>query len=67
MYSGMQLRHLTFTGPSKDPAHIEFTSGLNLIYGPSQTGKSSIFDSIHFVLRRDHNQKALYEIPQHEG
>jgi len=63
----MQLRHLTFTGPSKEPADIEFTSGLNLIYGPSQTGKSSIFDSIDFVLGRDHNQKPLKEIPQHEG
>jgi len=63
----MQLRHLTFTGPSKEPADIDFTSGLNLIYGPSQTGKSSIFDSIDFVLGRDHNQKPLKEIPQHEG
>lgn len=67
MFSGMQLRHLSFTGPAKTVAHVEFGAGLNLIYGYSNTGKSSIFDAIDFILGRDHKKKPLKEIPEHEG
>lgn len=67
MYSGMELRHLSFTGPHKPTAMLEFVSGLNIIYGSSNTGKSSIFDAIDYVLGRDEKTKPLKEIPEHEG
>lgn len=60
----MEIRFIVFAGPSKESAEIEFGSGLNLIYGPSNTGKSSVLDGIDFMLGAD---KPLKELPEHEG
>jgi uncharacterized protein YoxC len=60
----MHFTHLVFQGPHKAPAKIEFGLGLNLIYGPSNTGKSSILDAIDFMFGRD---SALKELPEHDG
>lgn len=60
----MEIRFICFRGPNKSPAEIEFGSGLNLIYGPSNTGKSSVLDGIDFMLGRD---SSLKELPEHEG
>lgn len=60
----MILRHLTFTSPVKQPATVEFQAGFNLIYGASNTGKSSILDAIDFMFGR---ASALKEIPEHSG
>ncbi len=46
----LTLRHLCFTGPRKPAAGIEFHSGLNVIYGASETGKSFILEAIDFML-----------------
>ncbi|WP_140323958.1 AAA family ATPase, partial [Vibrio parahaemolyticus] len=45
----MELRFLAFTGPKKETASVSFGPGLNIIYGPSNTGKSSIVDAIDFM------------------
>ena len=63
MNPNIQLVHLTFIGPRVEPATIDFGPGLNLIYGPSNTGKSSIFDAIDFMLGRS---RKLKEIPEHD-
>jgi hypothetical protein len=60
----MELRFLTFTGPNKAAAEITFKSGLNILYGPSNTGKSSIVDAIDFMFGRE---RLLVEKPEHEG
>lgn len=60
----MHFTHLVFRGPRKDPAKIEFRLGLNLIYGPSDTGKSSILDAIDFMFGRT---RKLKELPEHDG
>lgn len=60
----MHFTHLAFLGPRKAPAIIEFGLGLNLIYGPSNTGKSSILDAIDFMFGRT---RALKELPEHDG
>jgi hypothetical protein len=60
----MHFTHLVFRGPQKAPAAIEFGLGLNLIYGPSQTGKSSILDAIDFMFGRT---RLLKELPEHDG
>lgn len=62
--SSMMLRHICFTGPKADNAELEFGPGLNLIYGASNTGKSSLLDAIDFMLGRE---SQLKEIPEHEG
>lgn len=60
----MHFTHLIFRGPRKTPAVIEFGLGLNLVYGPSNTGKSSILDAIDFMFGRT---RALKELPEHDG
>ncbi|WP_051357842.1 AAA family ATPase [Leisingera caerulea] len=60
----MNFRHLCFTGPRKKPAVIEFSDGLNIVFGPSNTGKSSILDAIDFMMGRE---RKLKEIPEHVG
>ncbi|WP_093983463.1 AAA family ATPase [Shewanella algae] len=60
----MEIRFIVFAGPLKESAEIEFGSGLNLIYGPSNTGKSSVLDGIDFMLGAE---KPLKELPEHEG
>ena len=47
---GLRIRHLTFIGPVRPPATMEFGPGLNVIYGASDTGKSFIVDSIDYML-----------------
>lgn len=60
----MEIRFIVFVGPTKESAEIEFGSGLNLIYGPSNTGKSSVIDGIDFMLGAE---TPLKELPEHEG
>ncbi|HIF9104184.1 TPA: AAA family ATPase [Photobacterium damselae] len=60
----MELRFIAFTGPKKETASVSFGPGLNIIYGPSNTGKSSIVDAIDFMFGRD---RKLKEKPEHEG
>lgn len=60
----MEIRFIVFAGPLKESAEIEFGSGLNLIYGPSNTGKSSVLDGIDFMLGKE---RPLKELPEHEG
>jgi hypothetical protein len=47
---GLTLRHLAFTGEGRKVAHVDFQPGLNVIYGASNTGKSSIAKSLDFML-----------------
>lgn len=43
------IRKLTVSGGGHQDSIIEFTDGLNLIIGPSNTGKSLIMDCIDYV------------------
>lgn len=45
----LQLRKILFRGP-KDEANLQFTSGVNVICGASDTGKSFLAESIDFML-----------------
>lgn len=48
--NGFQLRKLRVGGPGVEPAEVPFESGLNVISGASDTGKSYIFQCINFML-----------------
>ena len=58
------IRHLCFTGPRKEPAQLSFGSGLNVIHGASETGKSFILETIDFMLG---SSKPLRDIPERVG
>jgi hypothetical protein len=46
----MQLRFLHISGPDTEPATVDFVAGLNVINGPSNTGKSYILRVIDYML-----------------
>lgn len=50
LHARMHLSSLRVLGPSQPLAEVSFSSGGNLISGPSNTGKTYIFDAIWFVL-----------------
>ena len=66
MTHGLRFRYLTFLGPNRAPAAIEFGPGLNVIYGASNTGKSFIVDTMDFMLGgklalRDFGERVGYD------
>lgn len=63
-YLGFQISCLSFHGPDREPAIVSFQSGLNVIYGASDTGKSFIVEAIDFMLG---GKGPLTDIPQSNG
>jgi hypothetical protein len=61
---GFALRRLEVTGPDKPPAIMTFTDGLNVISGPSDTGKTFILQCIDFCVGAG---DAPEQIPEAEG
>lgn len=59
--SGIRLTKLTLTGAGVPDAEISFTAGLNVISGPSDTGKTFIAQCIDFMLGASERPK---EIPE---
>ena len=49
-FNGLQLRFIRFLGPAKVPAEFTFTSGLNILWGSSDTGKTFLVQAIDFML-----------------
>lgn len=50
MNKGFILKRLLLTGQKVEPAIVEFKKGLNVISGPSNTGKTFIFECIDFMM-----------------
>ena len=46
----MQLRFIHVSGPEAKPTTVDFVAGLNVINGPSNTGKSYILGLINYML-----------------
>ncbi|WP_405763814.1 hypothetical protein OG539_43640 [Actinacidiphila glaucinigra] len=59
----LTLVHLTFLGMGKPPAAVEFSSGLTVIYGASDRGKSYIEEAIDYML----GASKLESIPEGAG
>jgi hypothetical protein len=64
MKFGFALRRLALIGPGKEPAEVTFTRGLNVIAGPSDTGKSFIAQCLDYALGSGDRPK---EVPEAEG
>ena len=60
----LTLKKLSFLSPTKEPANILFESGLNVICGASDTGKSFLIEAIDFMLG---GSGALRDIPERVG
>jgi hypothetical protein len=63
-FARLQIRHLSFLGPSRRPATVRFEAGFNVLYGASDTGKSFVLDSIDFMLG---GKGPLRDFPEREG
>ncbi|QNM96717.1 AAA family ATPase [Chitinimonas koreensis] len=64
MKFGFALLRLSLTGPGKAPAEVNFARGLNVIAGPSDSGKSFIAQCLDYALG---SGAAPKEIPEAEG
>jgi len=58
---GFIIEKLELIGDSVEPVSIELKKGLNVIYGPSDTGKTFIFQCIDYMLGKSSGPK---EIPE---
>ena len=58
---GIQLRSLRLCGEKKIEARIDFTAGLNVISGVSDTGKSYILECIDFAFGSSDTPKSIEE------
>lgn len=63
-FQGLQLRFIRFLGPAKEPAEFTFTSGLNILWGSSDTGKTFLVQAIDFMLGAGGK---LRDIPERVG
>ncbi|PGR79738.1 AAA family ATPase [Priestia megaterium] len=58
---GFYIQKLMLTGANVEDTYIKFSKGLNIISGPSDTGKSYIFESINYILGSSTKPKTIDE------
>ena len=58
------VRGLSFTGPERPLAEVNFNIGLNLLFGASNTGKSFMVKVLDFMLG---SSRSLPEISERDG
>ncbi len=63
-FARLHIRHLSFLGPNRPAAVVQFEPGFNVVYGASDTGKSFILDAIDYMLG---GRGPLREFPEREG
>lgn len=64
MNNGFWITGVRLQGPGVDPASIQFNTGLNVVCGPSDTGKTFIAECIDFAFGASNPPK---DIPEAEG
>ena len=64
--TGFQIRQLTLVGSGVPNAEIQFVEGLNVVSGPSDTGKTFIVQCIDFMLGSTDLPKSIPECTQYE-
>lgn len=62
MLNALRLRQIIFSGPNKE-VEVSFKSGVNVVCGASETGKSFLAEAIDFML----GAESLKEIPERTG
>jgi len=61
--SGFYIKRVKVTGSGKEDAEVIFTKGLNVVHGPSNTGKSFIFQCIDYAF----GASKIKSIPESKG
>jgi hypothetical protein len=64
--NGFYIKELILTGDSVESAIVSFEKGLNVIHGPSDTGKTFIFQCIQFLLGKSKIPKRIPESKQYQ-
>lgn len=62
MNSGFIINKLRLTGDAVSNAEVIFTTGANIISGPSNTGKTFIFQCINYMLGSSRIPKKIKEV-----
>jgi hypothetical protein len=64
---GIQLRHVMAVGRGKPPARLDFSPGLNVLWGAANTGKSHVLSLIDFALGASSPPNPIPEQVGYEG
>lgn len=64
---GITIKHLVFTRTHGETAELSFASGLNIVYGASDTGKSFTAQALAFMLGAATNLPKTPEITNYQG
>lgn len=63
-HPALRLQRLAFFGSDREPVEVPFRPGLNIVVGPSETGKSFLVEAIDFMLG---GGRPLRESPERQG
>lgn len=66
MVYGFKIKQLILTGKEVEPRVLKFNDGLNLLTGPSNTGKTYVFQCIDFVFGKSKLPKKITESKGYE-
>ncbi|EGC2880645.1 hypothetical protein H9A01_000934 [Listeria monocytogenes] len=66
MEYGFKIKQLILTGGKVEPRVLKFNDGLNLLTGPSNTGKTYVFQCIDFVFGKSKLPKKITESKGYE-
>lgn len=58
---GFYIKSIIATGKGMKLSRLDFLNGCNLLFGPSDSGKTSVFSIIDFMLGSQHNPKEVLE------
>jgi len=64
--TGFQIRRLTLVGRGVPNAEVQFNEGLNVVSGPSDTGKTFIVQCIDYMLGGKDVPESIPEAPQYD-
>lgn len=64
---GFMITRLALTGPGVEDAELRFHGGLNVITGPSDTGKTFAFECIDFMLGAHQPPKKIPEAEEYDS
>ena len=42
----LKIDRLSYLGPNKPPVHVDFSAGLNILCGASESGKSFVLETV---------------------
>jgi hypothetical protein len=65
MKFGFTINELRLTSPTNKPAKVNFKPGLNIISGPSNTGKTYIFQCLNYMLGGSTSPKKIKQAEQY--